>query len=49
MQAADTTQVESFTGQRRDRVQTESQKKKKCQELQPWTAISTLLGLVRTV
>ena len=32
-----------LTGQRRDRVQTESQ------ELQPWTAVSTLLGLVNTV
>ena len=35
--------VESLTGQRQDRVQTESQ------ELQPWTAVSTLLGLVSTV
>ena len=35
--------VESLTGQRHDRVQTESQ------ELQPWTAVSTLLGLVSTV
>ena len=35
--------VESLTGQRHDRVQTESQ------ELQPWSAISTLLGLVSTV
>ena len=34
--------VESLTGQRHDRVQTESQ------ELQPWTAVSTLLGLVST-
>ena len=35
--------VESLTGQRHDWVQTESQ------ELQPWTAFSTLLGLVSTV
>ena len=35
--------VESLTGQRHDRVQTESQ------ELQPWTAVLTLLGLVSTV
>ena len=35
--------VESLTGQRHDRVQTESQ------ELQPWTAVSTLLGLVSAV
>ena len=34
---------ESLTGQRHDRVQTESQ------QLQPWTAVSTLLGLVSTV
>ena len=32
-----------LTGQRHDRVQTESQ------QLQPWTAVSTLLGLVITV
>ena len=32
--------VESLTGQRHDRVQSESQ------ELQPWTAVSTLLGVV---
>ena len=32
--------VESLTGQRHDRVQTESQ---------PWTAVSTLLSLVSTV
>ena len=32
--------VENLTGQRHDRVQTERQ------ELQPWTAVSTLLGLV---
>ena len=32
--------VKSLTGQRHDRVQTESQ------ELQQWTATSTLLGLV---
>ena len=31
--------VESLTGQRHDRFETESQ------ELQPWTAVSTLLGL----
>ena len=31
--------VKSLTGQRHDRVQTESQ------QLQPWTAVSTLLGL----
>ena len=31
-----------LTGQRRDRVQTESQK------LQPWTFVSTLLGFVNT-
>ena len=35
--------VESLTGQRGDGVQTESQ------ELQPWTAVSNLLGLVSTV
>ena len=35
--------VESLTGQRLDRVQTESQ------ELQLWTAVWTLLGLVSTV
>ena len=35
--------VKSLTGQRHDRVQTESQ------QLQPWTAVSTLLGLVSTV
>ena len=35
--------VESLTGQRHDRVQTESQ------ELPPWTAVSTSLGLVSTV
>ena len=35
--------VESLTGQGNDRAQTESQ------ELQLWTAISTLLGLVSTV
>ena len=35
--------VESLTGQRHDRVQTESQ------QLQPKTAVSTLLGLVSTV
>ena len=35
--------VESLTGQRHDRVQTERQ------ELQPWTAVSTLLGLVSKV
>ena len=34
--------VKSLTGQRHDRVQTESQ------QLQPWTAVSTLLGLVST-
>ena len=34
--------VESLTGQQQDRVQTENQ------ELQPWTAVSTLLGLVST-
>ena len=32
--------VKSLTGQRRDRVQTESQ------QLQPWTAVSTLLGFI---
>ena len=40
---ADATDVESLTGQRHDRVQTESQ------ELQPWTAVSTSLGLVNMV
>ena len=35
--------VESLTGQRHDRVQTESH------ELQPCTGVSTLLGLVSTV
>ena len=35
--------VENLTGQRHDRVQTGSQ------ELQPWTAVSTLLGLVSMV
>ena len=32
--------VESLTGQQHDRVQSESQ------EFQPWTAVSTLLGVV---
>ena len=32
--------MKSLTGQRHDRVQTESQ------QLQPWTAVSTLLGLI---
>ena len=35
--------VESLTGQGHDRVKTESK------ELQPWTAVSTFLGLVSTV
>ena len=39
----DTTLIESSTGQRHDRVETETQ------ELQPWTAVLTLLGLVSTV
>ena len=34
--------MKSLTGQRHDRVQTESQ------QLQPWTAVSTLLGLVKS-
>ena len=40
---SDQPNVKSLTGQRHYRVQTESQ------QLQPWTAISTLLGLVNTV
>ena len=35
--------IECLTGQRHDRVQTESQ------ELQPWTAVSNLLSLISTV
>ena len=35
--------VESLSRQQHDSVQTESQ------ELQPWTAVSILLGLVNTV
>ena len=35
--------VEILTGQRHDTVQIESQ------ELRPWAAVSTLLGLVSTV